>query len=273
MIISRLPLSVIFVFFLSTIAGCESEESNSSNTNNTGSAVQLNPGGTAAAPSQMRLDIPNEISSDQFENYFNITVMAGDTLVINTTFINPMDSSANNNCQVSGSDFISMNTESYRCAAHLKQQFTSDGVYTFHFSDALNNSGFFDAALISDGQSFTASSGATGRPDDPRAIILGGVNNSLSSNSFYNNFVYDAQAGETLQIQTYPDTSPSVMDNNICQIMGRDFEAYRTFGVLINDSRYNCSESFEHQFDQAGQYHLNIRFLHGVEGYFRAVVF
>lgn len=263
-----------FVLFLSILFLAACGGGDSGNIGNTDNTLQLNPGGNAAAPAQMSFDIPNEIKADPFENYYQITVTAGDTIVINTTLISPLDSTKYMGCQLTTSAyFISVNYGYSSCKVHFKQTFTSDGVYTFHFDDALNNYGYFDAALISAGTSLNPSSGATGRPDDPRSIILGGTDNLLSANSFYNNFIYDAQAGETLQIQTYPNILPSGTDNLQCQTNGEDFESYYSYGVSINDSKFTCNESFEYQFDQAGQYELNIRFLYGAEGFFRAVVF
>lgn len=267
---SSLTAIVIFTLTLFIVA-CGVEEDGNNNLPNT---PQLNPGGTAAAPTQMRFDISNEIKADTFENYFTLSVTMGDTIVINTSLINSIDGSTDLACQLTGSGFITNLTTGYSgCIAHLRGQFGSDDDRTFHFAFP-NNSGYFDAAYIPEGTTFSPPSDSTGRPDNPRSIIFGGTDNSLSENSFYNNFIYDAQAGETLQIQLYPDVLPSGTDNLGCQSKGQTFGSAFSYGVIINTTnQFNCSETFEYYFDQAGQYNLNIRFLVGVGGFFRAVVF
>lgn len=267
---SSLTAIVIFILTL-FIAACDVEEDGNNNSANT---PLLNPGGTVAAPTQMSFDIPNEIKSVASENYFTFTASSGDAIVINTSLVLPIDGSTDLACQLTGSGFFTNLTNGYSgCIAHVRGQFGSDADRTFHFAFP-NNSGYFDAAYIPAGTTFSPTSESTGRPDDPRAIILGGTDNSLSANSFYNNFIYDAQAGETLQIQTYPDVLPSGTDNLGCQTSGQTFGSPFSYGVIINTgNQFNCSETFEHYFDQAGQYNLNIRLLVGVDGFFRAVVF
>ena len=269
---NKSPLLVILLFFTLLIAACSEEESTSGN-NDVGNTDQLNSGGTVSAPAQMSYVISNEINSDAVVNYFSAAASMGDTIIINTTLTNPLDGSDDLRCQLTGDYFISNSTGYEYCGAHVWGVFGSDGDRIYNFKFPFNN-GYYDAAYIPEGTTFSPSFEASGRPDEPRSILLGSIDNQLSANSFYNNFVYDAQAGETLKIQTYPEIVPSGTDNLACQNSGQWFQSYYSYGVLMFDvaNSFNCSETFEYTFTEAGQYKLNIRFLPGVKGYFQAVV-
>lgn len=241
--------------------------------NNPSTVPQPFPGGTVAEPALMSLDNKNAIKADAFENYFKVTVSAGDTVIIRSTLQNALDDTESLRCSMSSNYAISISSDIGSCSLNFKHTFVTGGVYTFHFKYPLSNYGYFNAAIIPAGAIFTPVASASGRPDSPRSIIIGGADNALSENDFFNNFAYDAQAGDTLHIQTYPDILPSSNDTLRCNMSSGKYDGASSYGVLISDTGgYSCSETFEHRFDQAGRYYLNIRFILGAKGFFRAVV-
>lgn len=230
-------------------------------------------GGTAAAPAAMSFDNKNEIKADAFDNYFKITASAGDTIIIKSTLVNAVQDRDVLICNMNSDYMIQIVGRHGACSLNLKFTFDTSGEYTVHFKYPQANYGYFNAAIIPAAATFSPTTSATGKPDDPRTIVTGGADNQLSENDFYNNFIYDAKAGDTIHIQIYPDTLPSSQDALRCNMSGGGYEDFTSFGVLTSDTgKFNCDQTFDHTFAQAGRYYLNIRFIHGVKGFLRAVV-
>jgi hypothetical protein len=251
-----------------TLSGCLEEEKD---VDQGGVSIELNDGGTASNPSDMSFILPNRISSDSFDNHFNFEVSAGDQIHIISSLEYPIDGTDSMRCQMGGaSTWMRVDGTGY-CIIHYRKTFSSDSAHTFQFAPPTGNSGYFDAALVSGFQVFNPTVSATGRPDDPRSITVGGGNNLVSQNSFYNHFIYEAQAGETLQIQTYPDYSHSGYSVS-CQSVSGSFYSHASYGIMVGDDTvFNCGTSRSYEFAASGQYRVNIRFLNG-GGYFRANV-
>lgn len=269
--------TALCVFVSASLVSCGGGDSEGSVINNTSNnqpeSLKIVHGGTVASPTSVSFKLPNEIKSDIFENYFRITVSAGDTIVIKSTLKNRLDEISHLRCVEKTGDYtIRINDDIKSCSLDMRHTFEIGGDYILHFKYPQSNYGHFDVALISSNASFSPSNNATGKPDDPRKIIIGGMDNQLSANDFYNNFIYDAQAGDTLHIQTYPNAIPKAIDNLRCIEQGNNY-IYFAYGVWTNDlNKYNCAENFEHRYEKAGRYYLNIRFINGAEGFFRAVV-
>lgn len=258
------------------LASCGGGESSSSSYNSPSETTRHNSGGTVASPSVMSFVNGNEIKEDPFENYFKVTAAVGDTIIIRSSLQNTLDSQEIARCNYASNFTISItNITSHAgsCTRHLKYTFESTGVYNFHFKYPRGNYGYFDATIIPAGSTFTSVASGTGRPNDPRPIITGGADNALSGNDFFNNFAFDAKAGDTLHIQTYPDVQPSSTDKARCTWSSGDYVSNSSYGVLTSDvGRFNCSEVFEHRYEKAGRYYLSIRFIGNTKGFFRAIV-
>lgn len=241
---------------------------------------QLVAGGTIAEPAIMSFEEANEIQSDPFENYFKVSVSAGDTIFIKVTLQSELGGLETSRCSSMGQFPIDLIGESRWCGLNVKHTFGSAGEYKIHFNYEDGNIGYFNAAIIPAGAVLTPSIGASGRPEDPRLILLGGADNFLSENDLFNHFVYDAQAGDTLHIQTYPDNPPSSTERSICYGHYGRYDDSTSYGVYISETdrylsetdRYSCDGAFAYLFDRAGRYYLNVRFINGAKGYFRAVV-
>ncbi len=274
---------VVISAALTACGGGDGDASSNANINPTETS-QLIHGGTVVTPTLVSFSLKNEIKSDIFENYFKVTVSAEDTIVIKSTLKDELEARLHTRCIESTGDYtISINNDIKSCSLDMKYTFKSAGDYILHFkyprNYPQNNSGYFDIALIPAKAIFSPSNFSTGKPNNPRTIITGGADNSLSANDFYNNFVYDAQSGDTLHIQTYPNTIPTAIDGTRCKEHWSKYDGYSpkdgyfTYGVLTSDlGEYNCAETFEHRYEKAGRYYLNIRFMHGAQGFFRAVV-
>lgn len=263
----RLFLKIVFVpsivLLLTACGGGESGKSESVE------KPQLISGGAADSPVLVSIDKNNEIKSDSFFNYFKISVSAGDTLVVKSTLRDELDGVLHRRCQENGDYAIMLKDMAKSCSLDLKYTFNVGGTYLLHVKYPQGNSGYFNVALNSEGVALNPSINATGRPDDPRLMIVNGVDNNVSSNDFYNNFAYDAIAGDVLHIQAYPKVSPSVVDSRRCRELG----GYYSYGIMIDTiGFYNCAEVLEYRFEETGRYFLKIKFPHETEGFFRAVV-
>ncbi|MGH8493713.1 MAG: hypothetical protein ACRERR_11525 [Moraxellaceae bacterium] len=258
----------ILVMALSALTACGSGGGDSSGSE----SETKNAGGTISAPSSIREDIKNSISSDEFNNYFKVQALSGDTLIIKATMNATLDPTLYSRCVTESDYTISIGSEK-SCSLNIKYKFTADGEYKIHFKFPGGNSGYFNAVVLTSSTTIVPSATANGAANQPRTISLGGTDNALSANDFFNNFAYNAEAGDTLHIQLYPSVNPSPTDSNRCLMANGEYNIYYSFGVaVVGISEYNCNNTFEYTFSSEGQHYLNIRFINGAQGYFHATV-
>ncbi len=241
-------------------------------------STRFNQGGNPSVPAIVSLTVPNGVSADKLNNYFKVSVTAGDTLIIKSTLKNTIDDRSAWLCRnnVAGSfKGISLDALSKSCSLNLTHIFTESGEHILSFDYGNLNNGFFEAAIIHKEQYPLPFITASGRPEQPKVIDLQG-NNKLSSNDFYNNYTYDAKAGQTIYIQAYLDKAISEVDASRCR-NSNSSNSYYAYGISLNlnlsdKSKYSCGDYFEHRFESDGRYYFNFRYLNGVNGYFRVVI-
>lgn len=243
-------------------------------------SIQFNQGGNPSVPAIISLTVPNGINADKLNNYFKVSVTAGDTLIIKSTLKNTIDDRSAWLCRnnVAGSfKGIILDALSKSCSLNLTHIFTESGEHILSFDYGNVNNGFFDAAIIHKEQYPAPFKTASGRPEQPKVIDLQD-NNKLSSNDFYNNYAYDAKAGQTIYIQAYLDKAISEIDAHRCRNNNQNYSnSYFAYGIslslnLSDQSKYSCGDYFEHRFESDGRYYFNFRYLNGVNGYFRVVI-
>jgi hypothetical protein len=116
----------------------------------------MNPGGTADNPSEIRLDMRNEISKNSFYNYYKYYSVEGEKLVIHVTLDKELKAVDVNNCNYMGSTFIAVYDEyeewmsEFRtCGRDLEVTFPTTGEYKFKIIYPNDYySGYFEAASI-----------------------------------------------------------------------------------------------------------------------------
>ncbi len=121
------------------------------------------PGGTPSAPAVISLDMNNDISTDDFYNYFQYTGQEGEKLVIHATLNNELTRKDMGRCSMStgyeGSTHIAvydinMNWEDeyYVCGTDITLTYPTDTTYIIQtrYSSIFSgqNSGYFNATSI-----------------------------------------------------------------------------------------------------------------------------
>ena len=106
-----LPLSILSLALTACGGGGGSEgEGEGSNTSTNEPEIYINQGGTASSPSQIDFENLNEISKDEFDNYFKVSVQEGDELIIKVALADEIDIRASTRCSGTASIYTGIRT-------------------------------------------------------------------------------------------------------------------------------------------------------------------
>ena len=246
-----------------------------SNTTTTVPTVEinkLNKGGNPANPAAISFVQPNEINSDSFQNNFKVTVKAGDTLIIKSTIMIPLENNWMRACSgvQSMDQGIVLGDLQHSCNEWIRYTFEKPGEHIVKILYPNNTPGSFDAALTSNATVAEPTLSASGKPNQPRLISLTGKN-LIVPNDFFNYYAIDLKAGNTIYIQSYVDKAATNIETRVCSGSG-NYNSLGTFGIELNETRFSCGNTLEHLATYDGRYFLNFRYPGITQGYFKAVV-
>lgn len=233
--------------------------------------LKFNKGGNPANPAAISFAQPNEINSDSFQNNFKVTVKAGDTLIIKSTIMIPLENNWMRVCSSNQSmnQGIVLVDLQQSCNERIRYTFEKPGEHIVKILYPNNTPGFFDAALTSNATVAEPTQSASGEPNQPRLISLTGEN-LIVPNDFFNYYAIDLKAGSTIYIQSYVDKAATNIETRVCTGEGGSYDF--GFGIEINRTRFSCGNTLEHLATYDGRYFLNFRYLGITQGYFKAVV-
>ena len=264
---SKLLLAMAFVM---TLVACGGGGGGGVDAPTATPTVTLNKGGNPADPAAISFVQPNEINPDSFQNNFKVTVKAGDTLIIKSTIMIPLEASWKLSCARAQDQGIVLGNLQYSCGEWSRYTFEKPGEHIVKILYPNKTPGFFDAALTSNATVAEPTLSASGTPNQPRLIALTGEN-LIVPNDFLNHYAIDLKAGNTIFIQSYVDKAATTAETNNC----RRFDNYNSpysFGIELNETRFSCGNTLEHLATFDGRYFLNFRYPGMTQGYFKAVV-
>lgn len=279
-------------FFAVALSACggggssESEKDIETTVPEGGSTVEMTEGGTPSTPTYIDFDGLNEISADHFFNNFKLDVQEGDELIITATLAGDIDTRKVTACSANPSAYtgIRLSDNIRSCSRHFRHVFTDFGEKQIKFGFPDENYGFFAASIVKAGQDpiLLQSVGEGGVPDAVGQINFDGEN-TISENSFFNNYGYFGQAGETIYLRAY--VNPGELDKTAvaCSANG-SYGSSSSFGwsvlnanyLMVGEEnhgpRYSCSDYMEYTFEEDGLYRFNFRSTVNGTGFFLATV-
>ncbi|MDX5406517.1 MAG: hypothetical protein LPK11_05680 [Chromatiaceae bacterium] len=261
---------IFIATFLFILAGCgggsENDAGNQSGSGGSGGSgtplPQVNDGGQPSSPANISFSLPNVISSDSFNNYFKVTVNAGDRLVLNVDLESALTAEDTRRCFNSPETYVHGSIESviHFCAYDLVHSFATAGTYTVRFQYPRQQKGLFYAALLRSGTSYNAlaANGSGGTPNQPRLMSFTS-DNKINKLSIFNNYQFTGLAGDKLVFHTI--LNAPLASNAIRRCESGNYDSHHSLGVSVNYGNYSCSETTEYVLPNDGTYNFNLRFV------------
>jgi hypothetical protein len=233
--------------------------------------IKFNKGGNPANPAAISFEQPNEINSDSFQNNFKVNVKAGDTLIIKSTIMIPLENNWMRVCSFNQSmdQGIVLVDLKQSCNERIRYTFEKPGEHIVKILYPNNTPGSFDAALTSNATLAEPTLSASGKPNQPRLISLTGEN-LIVPNDFLNHYAIDLKVGNIISIQSYVDKAATTDETRVCNFDSGSYDF--GFGIEINKTRFSCGNTLEHLATYDGRYFFNFRYPSITQGYFKAVV-
>jgi hypothetical protein len=262
---------------LTACGGGSSSESNSPDNNQsvpTPAPTEIE-GGTVNGSAQMDHRLTHIISSDDAQNYFKVSVQAGQRIVIFSALETYLDDQSFARCGSNPTGYhvgISLvGTDASACANNFEHTFDFSGEAEFRFGYPYENSGVFVYSIVGDADDsgILEANGEGGLPDSPRRIDVFGEN-TINSNNLVNYFVYEGVAGETITLNAYLNGSIAGQDPTRCSSStgSESLENHYTYGFAVNNRQYNCDNELSYTFTENGVANIHVKYIKNISGYF-----